>query len=114
MEDCLFCKIVAGKIPSQTVYQDDQVFAFRDINPQAPVHVLIIPKTHITAVSDITKEHIPLLGHMVVIANQIAQSEGIFEKGYRLAINCGKEGGQAVAHLHIHLLGGRQMSGKLG
>ncbi len=114
MEDCLFCKIVAGKITSQTVYQDEQVFAFRDINPQAPVHVLIIPKIHITAVSDIKEADAGLMGHMVVVANQIARSEGIFDKGYRLAINCGKEGGQAVAHLHLHLLGGRQMSGQLG
>ena len=112
--DCIFCQIVAGKIPSQTVYQDEEVIAFRDINPQAPVHVLIIPRQHIPSLAGLTQADLPLIGRMVDVANQLAGEESISERGYRLAISCGEEGRQAVPHLHMHLLGGRQLSDTLG
>jgi histidine triad (HIT) family protein len=112
--DCIFCQIVRGEIPSDTVYQDEEVFAFRDINPQAPVHVLVIPVRHIASLDELTWADSPLVGHMVQVASQIARQEGIAERGYRLAISCGREGGQAVPHLHLHLLGGRQMGDALG
>jgi histidine triad (HIT) family protein len=112
--DCIFCQIVAGKIPSKTVKQDEKVIAFRDINPQAPTHILIIPKNHIPSLTDLSEADTPLLEHMVRVANQIARKEGVSEKGYRLVINCGKEGGQIVPHLHLHLLGGKKLSDMLG
>jgi histidine triad (HIT) family protein len=112
--DCVFCKIVTGEIPSDIIYQDEDLIAFRDINPQAPVHLLIIPRKHIPALIDLTKAESSLAGHMVKIANQLAKSEGISSGGYRLVINCGQQGGQLVPHLHLHLLGGRQLSGALG
>lgn len=112
--DCIFCKIVAGEIPSDIVYRDEQVVAFRDTNPQAPVHLLIIPQEHIAFLSDLSEEQSALAGHMVSVANRLARSEGVAESGYRVAINNGDEGGQLVPHLHLHLLGGRQMSGQLG
>jgi histidine triad (HIT) family protein len=112
--DCVFCQIVAGKLPSQTLYQDEEVIAFRDINPMAPTHVLIIPKRHIPSLAHLPDAKTPLIGHMVKIANQLAREEGIFERGYRLVISCGEEGGQVVPHLHMHLLGGRKLSAGLG
>jgi histidine triad (HIT) family protein len=112
--DCIFCLIVAGKIPSQILYQDEEVIAFRDINPQAPTHLLIIPKKHIPSLAGITEAESTLMGHMVSIANQLAKKEGVAESGYRLVINSGKQGGQLVPHLHLHVLGGRQLSGRLG
>ena len=112
--DCIFCRIVAGDIPSDVLHSDEKVIAFRDINPQAPVHVLIIPREHITYLSDLTGEQSALAGHMVSVANQLARSEGIAGSGYRVVINCGEQGGQLVPHLHMHLLGGRELSGQLG
>ena len=112
--DCVFCKIVAGEIPSDILYQDDEVIAFRDINPQAPVHLLIIPKAHIPSLTELTESQSPLMGHMVNVANQLAEKEGVSESGYRVVVNCGKQGGQLVPHLHMHLLGGRRLSGTLG
>ena len=112
--DCIFCQIVAGNVPAEIVYQDEEAIAFPDINPQAPVHMLIIPRKHIPSLAHLSEAETPLIGHMVNIANQLAKSQGISENGYRLAINCGEQGGQMVSHLHIHLLGGRQMSGQLG
>ena len=112
--DCTFCKIVAGDIPSNILHRDDDVVAFRDINPQAPVHVLIVSREHITLLSDLTKEQLALVGHMVSVANQLARSEGVCDSGYRVVINCGYQGGQLVPHLHMHLLGGRNLSGTLG
>jgi len=112
--DCIFCHIVAGKIPSDIVYQDERVIAFRDINPQSPVHMLIIPREHFTSLTDITEKEIPLMGYIVSIANRLARDEGISGAGYRLVVNCGKQGGQLVPHLHLHLMGGRQLSGQLG
>ena len=112
--DCIFCQIAAGKIASDILYQDEEVIAFRDINPQAPVHLLIIPRRHIPSPAHITEAESPLVGHMVNIANQLAKKEVVFESGYRLIMNCGKGGGQMVPHLHMHLIGGRQMGDKLG
>ena len=112
--DCIFCQIVAGKIPSDILYHDEELIAFRDINPQAPVHLLIIPKRHIPSLTHLSEAETPLIGHMVDTANRLAKKEGISESGYRLVINCGKHGGQLVPHLHMHLLGGRQLSDQLG
>ena len=112
--ECIFCKIVAGQIPSDVVYTDDRVIAFRDINPMAPVHLLIIPREHVASLNDITEHQVMLAGHMVQVAKQLAKSQGMATKGYRVVINCGPQGGQVVQHLHIHLLGGRELSGGLG
>jgi len=112
--DCIFCQIVAGKVPSEILYQDEKVVAFRDINPQSPTHLVIIPKKHIPSLARLSEAELPLIGHMVKVANQLAKKEGIAEKGYRLAINCGEQGGQLVPHLHMHLLGGRKLSDRLG
>jgi histidine triad (HIT) family protein len=107
--DCLFCKIATGEIPATTLYQDDQVVAFRDINPQAPVHALVIPRRHIATLNDLQPTDAALLGHMMYTAQQLAVSEGIAEAGFRLAINTNRDGGQTVYHIHLHLLGGRAM-----
>lgn len=109
MTDCIFCKIIAGEIPSTNVYKDDQVTAFRDINPAAPTHILIVPKKHIDSINVLTVDDEPLIGHLFFIAKQLAEQEGIAEPGYRLVINTGAEAGQTVDHVHLHLLGGRQM-----
>ena len=111
---CIFCQIAAGKIPSDKLYDDDDVMAFRDINPQAPVHILIIPKKHIASIADITPGDEAFMGKIVRVANELAEKEAISEKGYRLVTNCRQQGGQLVEHLHFHLLGGRQLSGQLG
>jgi histidine triad (HIT) family protein len=110
-ETCLFCKIVAGEIPAQIVYQDEHVTAFRDIHPQAPVHLLIIPNQHIPSVADLTEAQAPLLGAMTRAAASIAAREGIStsDQGYRLLINYGEDGGLVVYHLHMHLMGGRKL-----
>jgi histidine triad (HIT) family protein len=113
-EECVFCRIIAGEIPADIVYQDEDFLAFRDIMPKAPTHVLIIPKTHITSVTELTEEQQKLAGRLIIIAKNLAKKKGIARKGYRLVINCGLEGGQVVPHLHLHLLGGRQMDAKLG
>ncbi len=112
--ECIFCQIIAGKIPGEILYKDEEVIAFRDINPQAPTHLLVIPKKHIVSLADLSEDESPLMGHMVSTANQLAIREGVAESGYRLVINSGKQGGQLVPHLHLHLLGGRQLSGRLG
>jgi histidine triad (HIT) family protein len=109
MEDCVFCKIIAGEIPTDILYRDDNVIAFRDIHPMAPTHLLIIPIKHIPSLTELSDSELPLMGDMVKIANQLAEKEGIAKSGYRLVINCGKQGGQLVPHLHMHLLGGRQL-----
>ena len=108
-KDCLFCKIVLGDIPTDFVYEDENIVAFRDINPQAPTHILIIPKDHIEYAADINDTHSELIFSMFDRANQIASEEGISSEGYRLVINNGKGAGQTVFHLHFHLLGGRPM-----
>jgi len=112
--DCVFCQIVSGKIPSDIIYQDEEVIAFRDIKPQAPVHLIIIPRRHIPSLVQLTEDELPVIAHMVEVANQLAKKEGVAQSGYRLVINCGKEGGQLVPHLHLHLLGGRRLSDQLG
>lgn len=109
-EDTLFTKIANGEIPSDEVYSDDEYYAFRDINPQAPKHILIIPRKPIPKISDATDEDRSLLGGMILKANEIARSEGISEDGYRLVFNCGDHGCQDVYHIHLHILGGRQMN----
>ena len=109
MSDCLFCKIIAGEIPSTKVYEDDSVLAFRDIAPQAPTHILVIPKTHIGSVAEITGENSALVAHIFEIIPQIAKAEGLAE-GYRVVSNCGAHAGQTVHHLHFHILGGKQLA----
>lgn len=111
--DCIFCRIARGEIKSNVIYQDEQAVAFPDINPKAPVHILIIPRKHIDCVADLTEDEEQLMGHLVAVANKLARENGVAASGFRLVINCGPEGGQIVPHLHIHLLGGRQL-GKLG
>jgi histidine triad (HIT) family protein len=110
MDDCIFCKIASGQIPAKILYQDDSVVAFPDINPATLVHILIIPKKHIPSVSNLSEDDLPLMGHMIDVANQLAKKEGVAENGYRLVINCGKDAGQEVFHLHLHLLAGRRLA----
>lgn len=109
MNETIFSKIINREIPADIVYETDQVLAFRDINPQAPIHVLIIPKQAISTINDLTSEHAELVGQLFLAAKQIAQDLGVAEAGYRTVMNCNKEGGQDVFHLHLHLLAGRQM-----
>ncbi len=114
MSETIFSKIIRHEIPADVVYEDDEIMAFRDINPQAPVHVLIIPKIEIATVNDIQPEHAELIGKMVLTAQKIAIQEGIAEDGYRLVINCNKHGCQVVFHMHMHLIGGKQLRGLAG
>ncbi|HCD41029.1 MAG TPA: histidine triad nucleotide-binding protein [Firmicutes bacterium] len=108
MNDCLFCKIARKEIPADIVYEDDDVLAFRDIRPQAPVHVLVIPKRHIASLADLTQEDKDVMGHVTLVASRLARDLGVSE-GYRVVINCGKDAGQSVFHIHMHLLGGRSL-----
>ncbi len=108
-KDCIFCKIAQGQIPAKLLYQDDQVIAFPDLNPKAPHHVLIIPRRHIPTLNDATADDTQLLGHLVQVARGLALQLGIAEEGYRILMNCNEGGGQAVFHIHLHLLGGRVM-----
>ena len=110
---CIFCQIASGEIPSEFLYEDDEFIALNDIHPQTPVHVLIIPKKHIVSIADIADEDVPLVGRMMTVAKKVAQEAGVAEKGYRLVINTGTDGGQVVMHLHMHLLGGRKMPDKM-
>lgn len=107
--DCIFCKIVSGDIPSTKVYEDDKILAFRDLNPEAPEHVLVIPKEHIQSIAHAKEEHLNLLGYLQLKIPEIAKKLAIDESGFRVVANTGDEGGQTVHHLHYHLLGGRQM-----
>ena len=107
MSDCLFCKIAAGEIPSKMVYSDDELYAFEDINPQAPVHILIVPRKHIPTLNEIQKEDTGLMGKVVLLASKLAAEKGLDKKGYRLNANCLESAGQSVFHIHFHLLGGR-------
>lgn len=107
MDDCLFCKIIKGEIPSEKVYEDDMVYAFNDINPQAPFHIIIIPKIHICSANDITSENSAYVAHIFEVIPKIAENAGFAENGYRVINNCGKDGQQTVPHLHFHLTGGR-------
>ena len=110
MSDCLFCGIVEGKIKGNIVYQDDSVVAFKDINPKAPVHVLIIPRKHVAGVLDLTADDGALIGHIFAVAARLAREQGIAESGFRVVVNSGADAGQSVFHLHYHLLGGRRMT----
>lgn len=110
MSDCLFCKIAAGDIPASLVYEDEQVIAFRDINPKAEVHLLLIPRQHISSLVELNSAHSTLMSHMMQLLPKLAQSQGL-EQGFRTIINTGKGGGQEVFHLHIHLLGGNDLPG---
>jgi len=109
MADCLFCRMASGEMPVDKLHDDDHLFAIRDINPRAPVHFMVIPKEHIPTLAELTDGQAPLLYRMVAVAREIAAEEGIAERGYRVVINCGREGGQAVFHLHMHVLGGRTL-----
>ena len=110
MEDCIFCKIAAGDIPADIVYEDEQVVAFRDLNPQAPTHILVIPRKHIATLNDVEPDDEQLIGRMYGAAREIAIQEGIAEMGYRTVVNCNEAGGQVVFHVHMHLLGGRMFN----
>ena len=112
--DCIFCRIVAGEIPADIVYQDKALLAFRDINPQAPTHILIIPKSHIASLADVTTKHQALMGRIILLARDLAEKEGVSGRGYRLSVSTGADGGQLVPHVHFHLLGGRKLSDMLG
>ena len=109
MEDCLFCKIVAGDIPSTKVYEDDRVYAFNDIEPQAPIHIIIVPKMHISSSNELTDDNAEVIGHIFAVAAKIAKEKGFAEKGWRIVNNCGEDGGQTVGHIHFHLLAGRNL-----
>ncbi len=111
---CIFCQIAAKEIPSELLHEDDDLVAFRDINPQAPVHILVLPKKHIASLNEMNDEDFPLLSKMAHLARELATKEGIAEKGFRIAVNCGQEGKQTVGHIHMHTLGGRQLKGELG
>ena len=110
MSDCIFCKIIEGEIPSQVVYEDDDVFAFRDLNAQAPLHVLIIPKKHIATINDLKTEDAGTVGKLYLAAKKIAADEGYADDGYRVVMNCGEAAGQTVFHIHLHLLAGRTLT----
>ncbi len=107
--NCLFCKIINGEIPAKPVYEDERVLAFNDVNPQAPVHILIVPKKHISTILEATPEDNELIGHMLQAANKIAKDNGVAERGFRLVMNCNRDAGQTVFHIHLHLLAGRGM-----
>ena len=110
MTDCIFCKIIAGDIPSSKVYEDEQIFVFKDISPKASVHILVIPKIHIKSLDELASEHQTLISHMMLKLPELARSQGL-ENGFRTIINTGPGGGQEVDHLHIHILGGKNMPG---
>lgn len=110
MSDCLFCRIIKGEVKGNIVYQDNSVVAFKDINPKAPVHLLIVPRKHIATVLDLQQEDQGLIGDIFAAANQLARDQGISKDGFRIVINCGPGAGQTVFHLHFHLMGGRSMS----
>lgn len=113
MEDCLFCKIIKGEIPANKVYEDEEILAFYDINPQAPIHILVIPKKHITSLAHMEKEDEAIVGKIYGVINKIAEDKGFKEDGYRVVVNCGKNAGQTVMHLHFHILAGKKFGEKI-
>jgi len=110
LSDCIFCKIIAGEIPGDIVYQDDKVIAINDIDPKAPVHILIMPKEHISSLNEVDENNRDIVSHSFMVAKKLAETKGMAEKGFRVVNNCGTEGGQTVGHIHFHLMGGRNMS----
>ncbi len=110
MSDCIFCKIASGDIPGDIVYQDDRVIAVNDIDPKAPVHILIMPKKHIPSLNEIDDSNKDIMAHLLTVAANLAKAKGVAEKGYRIVNNCGVQGGQSVEHIHFHLLGGRSLA----
>ena len=110
MTDCIFCKMVAGEIQPDVVYENDDVLAFRDVNPQAPTHVLVVPKKHISTTNDVQPEDAELMGKLVLAAQKVAQIDDLSEQGYRMVLNCNEGAGQTVFHIHMHVLGGRRMN----
>ena len=113
MEDCIFCKIIKGEIPSTKVYEDDEILAFNDVNPAAPIHILVIPKKHINSLVDMNSEDEKIVGKIYGVINKIAEEKGFKEEGFRVIVNCGKNGGQEVMHLHFHILAGRKLGEKI-
>ncbi len=113
MEDCIFCKIIKREIPADIVYEDEEIIAFKDINPAAPVHILVIPKKHIPSLVELQKEDELLIGKIYTVINKVAEAQGVKEKGYRVIVNCGEDGGQEVGHLHFHLLAGKKLGEKI-
>lgn len=113
MDDCIFCKIIKKEIPSNIVYEDEEILAFRDINPVAPVHILVIPKKHIESLIELSKEDEALIGKIYTAINKIAIQEEIDKKGFRVVVNCGDDGGQEVKHLHFHIIGGKKLGIKI-
>lgn len=113
MDDCIFCKIIKREIPSSIVYEDNEIIAFRDVNPQAPIHILVIPKKHISSLVDLKEEDEKVVGKIYTVINKIAEQEGIDKKGFRVIVNCGEDGGQEVKHLHFHILGGKKLGLKI-
>ena len=109
MENCIFCKIAAGEIPADVVYEDDEVLAFNDVNPKAPTHVVIIPREHIATLNDLEEHHAPLVGKLFLAAQKIARLQGFDGPGYRTVLNCNRQAGQSVFHIHLHVLAGRLM-----
>jgi histidine triad (HIT) family protein len=107
MDDCVFCNIVNRVVASEILFEDDQIFVVRDIMPKAPVHLLVIPKEHINSVNELTKEHQQLIGNLILIAKEQAVAQGVAESGYKLVFNVGKDGGQVIPHLHLHIVGGK-------
>lgn len=114
MAECIFCRIAAGEIPAEVVHRDEDIIAIRDIDPQAPKHILIIPRSHIPSLAQVSQEQRELMGRAVLLAVELARGEGMAQSGYRLVINSGPDGGQVVPHLHLHLLGGKALSPKMG
>ncbi len=116
MQKCVFCDIVAGKIPATILYQDDKAIAFKDIHPQAPTHFLVIPKEHVPSIAELSGRHKDLAAHLISVCHEVAKREGLaaVEKGYRVVINYGREGGQEVPHVHLHVIGGRPLTGIMG
>ena len=113
MENCLFCKIIRGEVPSDKVYEDDEILAFKDINPAAKIHILVIPKKHITSLANLEKEDEVLVGKIYGVINKIAKKYGFIDNGYRVIVNCGEDGGQEVMHLHFHILAGEKLGEKI-
>ena len=113
MEDCIFCKIIKGEIPSSKVYEDEEILAFNDIHPAAPIHILVIPKKHIASLANIEKKDEELIGKIFGVINQISEEQGFKQEGYRVITNCGENGGQSIKHLHFHILAGKKLGEKI-